>query len=68
MPTRPLNPNGGRATKLWFSASDPIVEKADLIARARGFTHRAEYLRTRFEQIIAADEAALQEEGASKAS
>ncbi len=68
MPTRPLNPNGGRAERLWFSASDSSVERAERIAKAQGFKNRSEYLRTRFEQVIEADEAALRNEEAPKAS
>ena len=67
MPTRPLNPEGGRAERLWFSAPDAVVQRVDRLAELRGM-RRTEYLRARFEEVLEADEAALQKQEASKAS
>ena len=68
MPTRPLNPEGGRAEKLFFVGLNGSRHRADRIAQLFGMT-RSEYLRQRFEQVIAADEARLlNKEDATQAS
>ncbi len=58
MSKRPLNPEGGRAEKLFFVGLNGSRDRADRIAQLCGMS-RSEYLRRRFEQIIAADEARL---------
>ncbi len=58
MPARPVNPEGGRAEKLFFVSFRGSRARADRLASSHGMT-RSEYLRKRFEDVMAADEAAL---------
>ena len=68
MPTRPLNPEGGRAERLLFSVPHPWVERIDRLAERQEMS-RSAYLRMLFERVIdSIDEDELLKKEASKAS